>query len=364
MSTAATSKLPERRDEQRFLLAADVPADDHDGVVRPDAAQHGDGVGQLTGSRPGRRVVDGQHQVGLGDGPEPGLDDVPGLAPIGQREHREVATQGRTGPRGDRLRRGHPGQHPDRHPRIPRILRRLVHRGRHPEHTRHRRRRPPRPAPRRGPGPARNAPGPPRPCCRMRAAAGLLAAAPGSRRARIRPRDRTPARAAVTSGVIQASGPGPSPTTSNSAGAPARAGSTDLDSSAAASSPPRRPLPGTMTIEKYGTAAGSTSTTGSTDSCASLDARSTYTASSSRPACASASRTAGNVRPSFMIAAPCVSASRRASSGVGSVPGSTVSTSSCRTSGVPAAAAAADTEVTPGTTSVGNRPLSRSCRYM
>ena len=118
-----------------------------------------------------------------------------------------------------------------------------------------------------------------------------------------------------------------------------------------------------MTIEKYGTAAGSTSTTGSTDS-RSLDARSTYSASSSRPACASASRTAGNVRPSFMIAAPWVSASRRASSGVGSVPGSTVSTSSCRTSGVPAAAAAADTEVTPGTTSVGNRPLSRSCRYM
>ena len=65
-----------------------------------------------------------------------------------------------------------------------------------------------------------------------------------------------------------------------------------------------------------------------------------------------------------MIAAPWVSASRRASSAVGSVPGRMVSTSSCRTSGVPVAAAAADTDVTPGTTSAGNRGLSRSCRYM
>ena len=78
----------------------------------------------------------------------------------------------------------------------------------------------------------------------------------------------------------------------------------------------------------------------------------------------SASTTAGNVRPSFMITAPSLSASRRASSAVGSVPGSTVSTSSWRTSGVATAADAALTEVTPGTTSPPNRSASRSCRYM
>ncbi len=109
--------------------------------------------------------------------------------------------------------------------------------------------------------------------------------------------------------------------------------------------------PGVRITEKYGTASASTSATG-TMRCPPIDARSTYTASSSRPAWASAARTAGKVRPSFMIAAPSVSARRRASSGSGSVPGSTVSTSVRRTSGSAAAAAAADTDVTPGTTSV------------
>ena len=46
------------------------------------------------------------------------------------------------------------------------------------------------------------------------------------------------------------------------------------------------------------------------------------------------------------------------------VPGSTVSTSVCRTSGLATAADAAATDVTPGTTSVWNRSASRSCMYM
>ena len=62
--------------------------------------------------------------------------------------------------------------------------------------------------------------------------------------------------------------------------------------------------------------------------------------------------------------APSVSASRRASSGSGSVPGSTVSTSVCRTSGDATAAVAAAKAGTPGTTSVGKRGASRSCMYM
>ena len=54
-----------------------------------------------------------------------------------------------------------------------------------------------------------------------------------------------------------------------------------------------------------------------------------------------------------MIAAPPPSASRRASSGTGIVPGSTVKVSSCRQIGSATAADDALTEVTPGTISAG-----------
>ncbi len=82
-------------------------------------------------------------------------------------------------------------------------------------------------------------------------------------------------------------------------------------------------------------------------------ARSTYQASSSLPASASAVRTEPKVRPSFITTAASVSASRLASSGAGSVPGSTVSTSSRCTRGRPSTAEAAPTELTPGTASAG-----------
>ncbi len=82
-------------------------------------------------------------------------------------------------------------------------------------------------------------------------------------------------------------------------------------------------------------------------------ARSTYWASASRPARSRARRTVGKVRPSFMITAESVDAIRAASSSSGSVPGRIVSTSSASTSARPSRAAAALTEVTPGTTSVG-----------
>ena len=51
--------------------------------------------------------------------------------------------------------------------------------------------------------------------------------------------------------------------------------------------------------------------------------------------------------------AASVPASRWASSGTGRVPGSTVSTSSCRVTALEAAAVVALSEVTPGTISVG-----------
>ena len=62
--------------------------------------------------------------------------------------------------------------------------------------------------------------------------------------------------------------------------------------------------------------------------------------------------------------APSVSARRRASSGSGSVPGRTVSTSVCRTRGVAAVAVAAAKAGTPGTISVSKWGESRSCMYM
>ena len=120
---------------------------------------------------------------------------------------------------------------------------------------------------------------------------------------------------------------------------------------------------GSSASEKYGTVAGSTSASRPRRS-RSVVARSTYQASSRRPARSSASRTRSKVRPSFITAAESVPASRAASSSGGSVPGSTVRISSRSTSGRPSTADAALTEVTPGTTSVSYRWASRLCMCM
>ncbi len=108
---------------------------------------------------------------------------------------------------------------------------------------------------------------------------------------------------------------------------------------------------GRTATEKYGTPSASTSASRAVRS-PSIVARSTYRASSSRPALSSARRTLGKVRPSFITTAESVAASRAVSSSSGSVPGSTVSTSSPSTSGCPSRAEAAANDVTPGTTSV------------
>ncbi len=65
-----------------------------------------------------------------------------------------------------------------------------------------------------------------------------------------------------------------------------------------------------------------------------------------------------------MITAASLSASRRVSSAVGSVPGRIDSTSSPCTSGVAIAAEAALTEVTPGTITASKRSVSRVCMCM
>ena len=187
-------------------------------------------------------------------------------------------------------------------------------------------------------------------------------------------------RTSAASGVSQASGPGPSPTTNTVPGSPdlsdvAAAGSTPgtrciavrlellalPDARPAASA--RRSSPGTTTSDMYGTCDGSTCVTGRRRSPSRL-ARSTYQARSSRPAWASASRTFAKVRPSFMMTAASVSARRRAISVTGRVPGSTVSTSSCRHNPVDRPADAAETDVTPGTTWASKRSASRSWTYI
>lgn len=97
-------------------------------------------------------------------------------------------------------------------------------------------------------------------------------------------------------------------------------------------------LLGSTATEKYGTVSPSTSASGRMRS-PSMNARSTYCASSSRPARSSARRTAGKVRPSFMITAESAAAIRAVSSSSGSVPGMTVSVSSASVSGWPSRAA-------------------------
>ncbi|GAA3003708.1 hypothetical protein GCM10020229_14590 [Kitasatospora albolonga] len=82
-------------------------------------------------------------------------------------------------------------------------------------------------------------------------------------------------------------------------------------------------------------------------------ARSTYEASASRPERSKAERTAGKVRPSFITTAESAPDRRAVSSSSGRVPGMMVRVSSASHSGLPSRAAAALTEVTPGTTSVG-----------
>ncbi len=95
------------------------------------------------------------------------------------------------------------------------------------------------------------------------------------------------------------------------------------------------------------------STSRSADTRSSVElARSTYTARSATPACSAAPRTPSNVRPSLMTTAASVVRKRAATMSGESVPGRTVRTSSRLASGVPAAAAAALNDVTPGITSV------------
>ncbi len=150
------------------------------------------------------------------------------------------------------------------------------------------------------------------------------------------------------SGVSQSGPAGPRPTT------------TTWPSASATGAGPSPIRLGSTATEKYGTVEGSTSASGAVRSPA-MVARSTYCASASRPARSSARRTVGKVRPSFMMTAESVDASRAANSSSGSVPGRMVSTSSASTSGLPSRAAAALTEVTPGTTSVGYRSARRLC---
>ncbi len=61
------------------------------------------------------RVVQGEGEVGAGGGGEPFGDDLPGLEPVGEGDHRVVVAERRPGAGGGGVGGGDPGQHTDRH---------------------------------------------------------------------------------------------------------------------------------------------------------------------------------------------------------------------------------------------------------
>ena len=135
---------------------------------------------------------------------------------------------------------------------------------------------------------------------------------------------------------------------------PRRGAPAALAARAARRGPGVPPGSGSSASEKYGTLVRVDLGQRRRCAAAPVVARSTYQASSSRPA--SVQRRRAPRRRCGRASAPrpsrCRPAARRAPR-PGSVPGSTVRTSSRSTSGRPSTAAAALTEVTPGTTSVG-----------
>ena len=278
-------ELGQGGDRQRLLGPADVASDDDDGVGGAALEQDLLGVGDLGGARPGRRVVDREHEVGLGDGAQPLLDERPRLEPVGQAHHREVAADRRAGAGRDRLHGREPGQHPDLDVVVQRVVGGLEHGGRHAE----------------DPGVATGHDGHPLALARqvegeagavdLDGVAGRMPLQAGPLRhpldvrrvARRRGRPRpAPARPRGS-----ASGPG--------RGRGRRRGARG----SLVSIRRRRPsalldhrCAGTTIREKYGTVAGSTSATGS-QRCSGIEARSTYSAPSSRPACSARSRPRG-----------------------------------------------------------------------
>ena len=176
-----------------------------------------------------------------------------------------------------RLRRRQPGQHPHRRRRVLRLRGHLQHRGGHREHARVARGHHGDPAAPRRPGRARARPARPRPGCRSGAGAGAGSAARGRGRGRSRPGRRPPPAPPRPPASVQSRPAGPRPTTATS---PTLRPACDAPVGGAAAT-----ALGSSASEKYGTDAGSTSASAAVR-CRSVVARSTYHASSSRPASA------------------------------------------------------------------------------
>ena len=299
------------------------PIDDR-GVRGAVLQQHVAGRPHLPRPRFRTRVVDRDHQVGARGGDQPGHDHVPRLEPVRQRDHRVVVAQRGADRGGHRARRRHPGQHAHGDVDVLRLRRHLQHRGGHREHARVARGHHRDPAARGGEvervrGPFRLHPV----VARVPALAGVGRHAVevgavadevvGRRQHR---RDLRGQPVPARPGRCRRRPPRPRsarPRPPSAAAAADRAGQqrdrevghrrrVDVGELGRALPVGRRPLD----VERP-----------------------------SRPASATASRTVVNVRPSFSTAAESVSARRRASSSRGSVPGSTVSTSSRSTSGRP-----------------------------
>ena len=374
MSTSARLEGPELDHPHRLLRPVDVAPDDHRGRLVAELQEDLPGRLDLPGAAPARGVVERDHHVGLGDRREPALDDVPALEPVRQADRREVVAQRRPDAGGDRVGGGDAGDHA--HVDVGVVLGGHLEDGAgHGEHARV----------------ARGHDGDPTARARQvegeRGALGLDLVVRAVH-ALTRVRGHAGDVGGVADDVVRLGEGGGRLRGEAVAGAGAEADDGDDPGGRAgrrrgfaateckrrsacwyssltvaslgtrAASPSARAASvvatctrdGTIPTEKYGTDSGSTSVNRSWRSSVVL-ARSTYRASSARPARRSAARTPVNVRPSFITAAASVSARRRTSSSSPSVPGSTVRTSSRSTRGVPRAALAADTLVTPGTTS-------------
>ena len=270
---------------------------------------------------------------------EPALDQLPRLEIVGERDRAEIVAERRADARGDRQHRGDAG-HDREVERAPGFAARLRSPRRPPPPWRtrrdRRRRRPRRCAPCAAwRSAARGARALPRGCRRH----GALW--PGARRHAVEigavavERLGASASAAAASGVSQRASPGPRPTTASrplTAGPPSRA-------------PARRR---NRAPSSSGLAASGI------DHARRPWCRARHRSrAASRPAAVERAPHLGRLRPTFMTTAASASARRRASSASGSVPGSTVSTSSPCAIGMPAADQQPDMPVTPAMTSVG-----------
>ncbi len=138
MSTTAGSRSPRVVTMSSSPGATDIASDHHRGGWRQRCSSRtACALGHLGRAAARGRVVERDRQVGGSGRPQPPLDHLPRLQPIGQRQHHVVAAEWCPCAGRDGLGRGDPGQHGHPHARVRRVGRDGLERGgRHPEDPR------------------------------------------------------------------------------------------------------------------------------------------------------------------------------------------------------------------------------------